>query len=120
MPLTEHDVGDLSDFAVGRPARVTVSGRALVVVRTARGVLAARDVCPHQAARLSEGVVCGTTLRCKPGDDIEYGREGEILTCPWHGWEYDLTTGKALVDPERARVATYTARVDEDRVIVQM
>ncbi len=120
MPSTAHDVGDVSDFAVGAPARVTVSGRALVVVRTASGFLAARDVCPHQAARLSDGAVSGTTLRCKPGEDVVYGRDGEIITCPWHGWEYDLATGKALVDPERVRVATYPARVAGSRVVVEM
>ena len=65
MPSTEHDVGAVSDFGIGEPARVTVSGRALVVVLTQAGVLAARDVCPHQAARLSDGEVTGTTLRCR-------------------------------------------------------
>jgi nitrite reductase/ring-hydroxylating ferredoxin subunit len=118
MPSTEHDVGAVSDFGIGEPARVTVSGRALVVVLTQAGVLAARDVCPHQAARLSDGEVTGTTLRCRPGDEVVYGREGEILACPWHGWEYDLATGKALVDPDRVRIATYPARVSGDRVLV--
>jgi nitrite reductase/ring-hydroxylating ferredoxin subunit len=118
MRSTEHDVGPAAGFAVGSPTRVIVGGKALVVVRTVSGVMAARDVCPHQAARLSDGVVSGTTLGCKPGGDVVYGREGEILVCPWHGWEYDLATGRALVDPSRVRVATYPARVSDDRVLV--
>ncbi len=118
MPSTEHDVGAVVEFGDGEPRRVSADGRALVVVRSGDRVFAARDVCPHQAARLSDGAVCGTTLPCKPGEDVRYGRDGEILVCPWHGWEYDLTTGRGLAEPDRVRIATYSARVDEGRDLV--
>jgi nitrite reductase/ring-hydroxylating ferredoxin subunit len=32
--------------------------------------------------------------------EYKYGRESEILRCPWHGWEFDLLNGEHLVDPE--------------------
>ncbi|MBT5714935.1 Rieske 2Fe-2S domain-containing protein [Candidatus Poribacteria bacterium] len=113
-------MGSAADLDDGKPRRGEVNGRALVLVRAGAAVFAVRDVCPHQAARLSDGHVEGTTLACKPGQDVRYGREGEILVCPWHGWEYDLTTGRALVDPDRVRVATYPVRVVDDRVLVTM
>ena len=34
-------------------------------------------------------------------DRQRWGREGEILACPWHGWEFDLLTGAALADHRR-------------------
>ncbi|MAF11404.1 2Fe-2S ferredoxin [Candidatus Poribacteria bacterium] len=120
MPSREHDVGSAAEFGDCEPKGVSVEGRALVLVRAGDAFFAARDICPHQAARLSEGEVRGTTAPCKPGEDVRYGREGEILVCPWHGWEYDLTTGRALVDPDRVRVATYPVRVVDDRVLVAM
>src|SRR6266566_776334 len=52
---------------------------------------ALKNSCPHQAARVCLGRVVGTTL---PGDvyQFNYGQEGRILRCPWHSWEYDITT----------------------------
>ena len=42
---------------------------------------------------------------------------GRILRCPWHGWEFDIVTGKALYD-KNSRVATYPCRVDENNDVV--
>ena len=120
MPSTVHDAGVLADFEECAPRRVNVGGRALVLVRAGERIHAARDVCPHQGARLSDGVVSGTPLACKPGDDVQYGRYGEVLVCPWHGWEYDLTTGRGLADPENVRIATYPVTVAGGRVLVAM
>ena len=121
MTSNGHDIGALKDFDCGRPYRVEVGGRALVVVRRDDDRLyALRDTCPHQGARLSDGRVGGTSLACKPGEVIEYGRIGEILTCPWHGWEYDLCTGQSLINPQRVRVAAYPVRVESGRVLVDL
>jgi 3-phenylpropionate/trans-cinnamate dioxygenase ferredoxin subunit len=34
-------------------------------------------------------------------------REGEILRCPWHGWEFDLRDGRSVIDPDGTRVRAY-------------
>ena len=34
-------------------------------------------------------------------------RQGEIIRCPWHGWEFDLRTGKSRCDPKRTWVKSY-------------
>jgi 3-phenylpropionate/trans-cinnamate dioxygenase ferredoxin subunit len=41
-----------------------------------------------------------------------YERGGEILRCPWHGWEFDLRDGRSVVDPERTRVRSYPVEVE--------
>ena len=91
-----------------------------MVVRRGPRFFALRDICPHQGAPLSAGKVDGTALPCLPGQEISYGRLGEILTCPWHGWQFELATGRALIEPERHRVRVYPVRVSGGRVIVQM
>ena len=118
MALNIRDIGAPTDFEDGKPQRVEVDGRALVVVRQAERFSALRDTCVHQGARLSAGKVSGTSLPCLPGEEIEYGRIGEILTCPWHGWEYDICTGRSLIDPQKVRVATYEVRVEGGRVLI--
>ena len=49
---------------------------------------------------------------------IEYGREGMILRCPWHGWEFDVDSGRSLCEPERRRVAAYAVREEDGRLLV--
>ncbi|MEM7504956.1 MAG: Rieske 2Fe-2S domain-containing protein [Pseudomonadota bacterium] len=46
------------------------------------------------------------------------GREGEILACPWHGWEFDLLTGECLTD--RKRLLTYPVEVDGETISIIM
>ena len=53
------------------------------------------------------------TLPSKPGEYI-WAREGEILRCPWHGWEFDITTGRSIFNPHRMRVRTYEVTVEPD------
>lgn len=78
--------------------------------------VAVLNVCPHELAPVCRGRVGGTTLPSPPGE-YRWGREGEILACPWHGWEFDLLTGKALADP-RVRLRLYPVEVEDDTVFV--
>ena len=120
MTSNGHDLGALDDFVDGEVRRVEVEGRGLVVVRKGEQVFVLRDICPHQGAHLSTGCVGGNSLASLPGDEIGYGQMGEILACPWHGWEFDVRTGRSLADPERKRVASYAVRVEGNRLIVEM
>ncbi|MDE0020425.1 MAG: Rieske (2Fe-2S) protein [Candidatus Poribacteria bacterium] len=120
MSSRTFDIGPAEAFPIGEPRRVAVNGRALAVVRQPNAIYAARDVCPHQGARLSDGHATGTALPCLPGEEIVFGKIGEILVCPWHGWEYDLRTGRSLIDPEKTRIRTYPARIENGRALVEM
>ncbi len=119
MASRTHDLGAAADFAGGGLHRVEVEGRGLVVLRRGETFIALRDVCPHQGARLSDGQLGGTPLPCRPGEEIAYGRMGEVLTCPWHGWEFDVGTGQALANPQ-ARVRTYPVRRAGERLLVEL
>ena len=95
-------------------------GRGLVLVRRGKQWWALRDICPHQGARLSGGVVSGRVPPCLPGDNIDMIDEEPVLICPWHGWEFDVTSGRCLTDPYRQRVRAYAVKIEEGRVWVEL
>ena len=74
-------------------------------------------MCPHQKAALAAGILGGLTVASQPGGAFESIREGEILRCPWHEWEYDIKTGESVFDP-KVRVATYPVEVVDGAVTV--
>jgi len=51
-------------------------------------------------------------LQARAPGELEYTRAGEILTCAWHGWEFDIRTGQSWCDPERLRVRRYDVSVE--------
>ncbi|MCH2213393.1 MAG: Rieske (2Fe-2S) protein [Fuerstiella sp.] len=120
MTSHEHDIGHITDYVQGTVRSVTVAGRSLAIVRNHDGFYAVRDTCPHQGAALSTGSVAGDVSHCPVGETQQYTREGEVLRCPWHGWQFDLSTGRSLVDPERTRVRSYPVRVEHERVLVAL
>lgn len=72
---------------------------------------ALRNSCPHQFAPLCLGRVTGTTAPSKVGEYI-WEKDGEIVRCPWHGWEFDITTGRSIFNPHKVRVKTYDVTVE--------
>ena len=87
------------------------NGRSIGVFNVDGHLFALRNTCPHQGAQLCLGTVRGTML---PSDPYEYryGRDGRVLRCPWHGWEYDLKSGQSWVDPASVRVRSYDVGIE--------
>ncbi len=115
-----HDVGSVNDFKSGRTYPMTIEGRPIVIVRKENTFFAIRDICPHQGAFLSTGKVSGSPRRCLPGDEIVLDQIGEILICPWHGWEFDLNNGRTLAESGQGRAKTYPIELKEDRVMITL
>ena len=65
-----------SAIPVGQGKCVEVEGKRIAIFNVDGSYYAIDAVCPHRGAPLGEGELNGTTV-----------------TCPWHGWEYDVTTG---------------------------
>jgi nitrite reductase/ring-hydroxylating ferredoxin subunit len=63
-------------------------------------VYALDNTCLHQGGPLGEGLL-----------------EGEVVTCPWHFWEFNVRTGEKVGDPS-LRVATYPVQVEGDAIKV--
>jgi 3-phenylpropionate/trans-cinnamate dioxygenase ferredoxin subunit len=109
----KHIVGRASDLAPGDRKIVTAEGRSIGVFNVHGSFYALRNSCPHQAAPLCLGSIKGMAMPGKPGEYI-WAREGEILRCPWHGWEFDLTTGRSIFNPHKTRVRAYDVTIETD------
>ncbi|MDQ3398495.1 MAG: Rieske (2Fe-2S) protein [Deinococcota bacterium] len=124
MPKTRDKVpvASINDIPPGERKLVEVKGKSIGVFNVNGAFVAMLNYCPHEGAPVCLGRVSGTTLPSPPGE-YRWGREGEILTCPWHGWEFDLLTGACLTDKRRLKkypvsVETYPVTVEEGRVFV--
>ncbi|HEV3001449.1 MAG TPA: Rieske (2Fe-2S) protein [Solirubrobacteraceae bacterium] len=117
--MARHVVCRADELPPGGVREVEVGGRSIGVLNVDGTLYALRNVCPHQGAPLCRGTVGGTMLPSRPQEWV-YGRDGQVLRCPWHGWEFDLTTGRSLIDPARVRVKAYPVAVEEGNVVVEV
>ena len=67
---------------------------------------------------LCQGTLTSLLESAEPGD-YRFSRKGEILRCPWHGWEFDIRTGQSYCAPDRMKVSSYSVEVAEGRKIVE-
>jgi 3-phenylpropionate/trans-cinnamate dioxygenase ferredoxin subunit len=107
-----HRVCSVRDLPPGQRRIVEIGGRSIGVFNIDGSFHAIRNVCPHQLAPLCLGPVSGTTLPSKP-NEFNYGLEGRIIRCPWHGWEFDITTGQSVFNPHKVRVKSYEVTVEK-------
>jgi 3-phenylpropionate/trans-cinnamate dioxygenase ferredoxin subunit len=109
--MSGHVVATTTEIGPGERKIVEIEGRSIGVFNVGGRYFALRNTCPHAGARLCEGTLSGLVTSRAPGE-YTYVREGEILRCPWHGWEFDVTTGRSWFDPARVRVRSYETSVE--------
>jgi nitrite reductase (NADH) small subunit len=112
------DVGAAAEFAEGRMRVIGVDGREIGIARWNGTVYAVNNLCPHQSGPVCSGILSGRLTAGVPGQ-LELDAEVPILACPWHGWEFDLRTGKALHDPHH-RLRIFPVRVENGRTLVDL
>ena len=92
----------VGDIPVGTIREVTVDGKAVALANVAGQFCAISNTCLHRGGPLGDGVL-----------------DGKIVTCPWHGWQYDVTTGKVSQNPT-VGVDRYAVEVRGDDVYVDI
>ncbi|SED58475.1 2Fe-2S iron-sulfur cluster-binding protein [Ruania alba] len=95
--------------------RCDVNGTPIGLYRVADEIRAWRNVCPHEAAPVCRGPVTGTRLQSAVYE-YTYGRDREVLRCPWHGWEFDLATGDHLAEGSGAKLRSHPIHVQDGRI----
>jgi nitrite reductase (NADH) small subunit len=113
-----HVVCAESDLQPGERRVVLVGGRSIGVFNVDGRYYALHNGCPHRGGPLCEGRIGGTTLPTRDRA-FAYGRVGRILRCAWHGWEFDITTGRALADPAVA-ARTYAVTVEDGNIVISV
>ncbi len=114
--MGRHVVARVEEIPPGGRKIVRIEGREVGVFNLDGAFYALKNVCAHQGARVCLGKIGGTTLPSAVYE-FRYGLEGRILRCPWHEWEYDITTGRSVFDPE-VRVVTYPVEVAGGEIAV--
>ncbi|GBG11424.1 hypothetical protein PAT3040_06241 [Paenibacillus agaridevorans] len=109
--MAVYPVARTEEIPEGTFKIVQIEGRSIGVYNVKGEYYAINNYCPHQGAELCKGPVCGTTLESQVYEFI-YGRDREILRCPWHGWEFDIKTGKSLFS-DKVRARSYPV-IEED------
>ncbi|MCC7054843.1 MAG: NifU family protein [Gemmatimonadaceae bacterium] len=94
----------LDDLVEGKPFRMEMQdGRSLVLLRFGEQVSAFHNECAHQGLPIDGGMV---------------DAEARTITCPWHGFRFDCTTGECLTAPQ-AQLEQVPLRLDGGRVLVR-
>ena len=95
-------IADTKDVPPGTGTIVDAGGRTLAVFNVDGTFYAIDNTCLHRGGPLGEGEL-----------------EGAIVTCPWHGWRYDVTTGAHEDNPSRC-VPRYPVTVEGGAVYVDL
>jgi 3-phenylpropionate/trans-cinnamate dioxygenase ferredoxin subunit len=109
--MAKYVVCPVEDLPPSQRKIVDIAGRSIGVFNVNGEYFALRNSCPHQGGPLCTGRVSGFLTARVPGE-YSYTRRGEIVRCPWHGWEFDIKTGQSWFDPQRTRVRTYPVSVE--------
>lgn len=79
---------------------------------------AVRNRCPHHGGPLCHGRISGTRVPSDP-PDYEWGMIDRVLTCPWHGWQFELPTGVTLFD-RSIGVPVYRVAIEDGEIAVYL
>ena len=90
------------ELADGAVIRRTVGTREVAIFRRGDDLYAIDAQCPHRRGPLDEACL----------------EDGFIAVCPWHGWRFDIRTGKSPTNP--ARVLTYKTSVRDGMIYVDL
>jgi len=101
--MSEVRAAALADVEPGRPRLVELGDRRVVLAKVGDAVYACGDVCAHQGGPLSEGRLSGPRL-----------------ACPWHGWTYDVRTGRCVFPQRGGSVPSYPVRIDRGEIWIDL
>ena len=81
---------------------IQIQGREIALFNIEGKVYAINHVCPHQGGPLAEG-----------------GTDGAVVTCPWHGWSFDVRTGECTFNPS-IKQETFKVKEEGEEVFVEI
>jgi nitrite reductase/ring-hydroxylating ferredoxin subunit len=116
--MAQHIVATVDDIPPGQRKLVNVEGRDIGIFNVGGEYFAVGNRCPHEGASLCKGRIVGLVESSEPGS-YQFSRRGELLRCPWHGWEFDLRTGKSWCEPDRTKVRSYDLKVESGGALVE-
>lgn len=95
-------VATLQDIPNETGLEVVVGDQIVALFRDAGEIVALDGVCPHSGGPLAKGCV-----------------QGQIVTCPWHGWQFNIRTGQHCLNANLWQ-PTIKVRVENNDVLVEV
>ena len=97
------DVAAEGDLEVGQMKLLHIGDRRIVLGRTENGYRAFQDACTHKGGPLADGaLICGT------------------VQCPWHGSQFDVTSGEVKAGPAKQPIETYPVSTEGGRILLTL
>lgn len=97
-----HRIATVAEIPVGKSREFVAGGRMVAVFNVDGSLYAMDGVCPHAGGPLGEGTLTRS-----------------VVTCPWHGWQFDVTTGRHCLNA-RITHPTFPVSVVGDEVFVEL
>ena len=95
--------GKTADIPPGKLHKISLDGKDILVVNLDGNYFAMDDTCTHAGASLSEGTI-----------------DGDVITCGWHGAQFDCKSGKLTKFPAKINdVRSYNVTVDAEEVFIE-
>jgi nitrite reductase (NADH) small subunit len=95
-------ISTLTELPVATSKTVMVNGKEFGLYNVEGKVYACENTCGHQGAPLADGRL-----------------EGKVITCPWHSWKYDVTSGVCTRD-DSITVKTYPTQIQGDDILIEI
>jgi nitrite reductase (NADH) small subunit len=95
-------VASLSELPAGSVKMVDVGGASIAHYNVDGQVHATANSCPHRGGSLGEGALAGG-----------------IISCPWHAFEYEVSSGRCLTNPN-LQIACYPVKLEGQDILVQV
>jgi nitrite reductase/ring-hydroxylating ferredoxin subunit len=95
-------VAEVTDLSTGEGKVVNASGKEIALFNVDGTFYAIGNTCVHRGGPLGEGEL-----------------EGDVVTCNWHGWKYDVTSGVSPVNPA-AKVPSYRVEVQGNDIFIEL
>lgn len=108
---TRREVCPAEELTSGERRIIAVGNLSIGVFNIDGEYYALNNVCPHQLAPLCEGRITGTVTSESVGE-YDWEKDGQIVQCPWHHWEFDITTGESVFNPHKIRTRTFDVEVE--------
>ena len=96
-------IAKINDVAEGEGKSILVGEESLALFRSGGKYYALKNTCPHAGGPLGEGVI----------------HNGTEVICPWHGWRFDITTGRCLANPSYVQ-KKYALQIDGDDILAEL
>jgi nitrite reductase/ring-hydroxylating ferredoxin subunit len=101
MP-TWTPIADVEDCPPGEARELVAVGRIIALFNVDGEYFALDGMCPHQGGPLGKGKLTGC-----------------IITCPWHGFQFDVRDGQHQ-SSQQLRQPTFPVKVEDGRVFVEL